>query len=438
MTLRNSTKIFIALPVIVLLQFACYSTWSQAVQTHPRLWIRNTDLASLKAKANSSNPYYGSFKNFVSVLKTEMDAGRIPNQYDGGTYTDYSQYPAETTAMIFAFMSLITEGNESQDYASRAKTLVMHIINLANQGVASGQPFRDPSYSTYDRSRWYFFGIPLAVDWVYPQFSDTEKAQIRSVFLRWCNENTNANTTTDNHPEPTGVYLDPSLLQDHDSDAKSRRRIRYSYNNYYLAHLRNIFLMSASLDISADPDGQLHKYMDDVTGAWLYVTEEYLKNEGKGGLSAEGFLYGPSAYGRLAQTLLAIYTAGEADPQNPMRGMRSTFNMSFWDEVVPANLHSITPQSITNHPWTGDGSYFLPFNFGDIQKFRVDDYIDLFGVIGWYDKITGNNQNRLNMIKWMQTNIPVGGENNLVDRVRGNGGFFELSLFYFLLFDPGD
>ena len=118
--------------------------------------------------------------------------------------------------MMFAFMSLITEGTESQNYATRAKTLIMHIMNLANQGQANNQPFLDPDYTVFDRSRWYLFGVPLAVDWIYPQFNASEKTIIRNFFLRWCDENTHANTTTDNHPEPIGVQLDPSLLENND------------------------------------------------------------------------------------------------------------------------------------------------------------------------------------------------------------------------------
>jgi hypothetical protein len=431
MKMKTTFLLFIASTMISI------GSYCQSVQTHPRLWIRSQDIAGLKAKAVSGNPYFNELQDFVNELKIEMDAGRIPNQYDG-TYADYSEYPTETTAMMFAFMSLITEGSESADYAARAKMLVMHAINLANLGPANDQPFRDQGYSVFDRSRWYFFGIPLAVDWIYPKFNAAEKATIRNVFLRWCDENTHATTTTDNHPVPIGVRQNASLFENDDEDARVRRRVRYASNNYYLAHLRNIYFMAASMDNADDAGGTLHNYIDDVTGSWLYVTEEFLKHEGRGGLSAEGFLYGPSAFGRLAQTLLAIYTSGEADALNPMRGERSTFNMSFWDEIIPANLHSITPVSYSDHPWSGAGEYYLPFNYGDIQKFRVDDYIDLMGPMGWYDKMTGNNASRLNMAQWYQTHIPVGGADDLERRVSHNGGDFEHSLFYFLLFDPND
>ena len=409
--------------------------YSQAVQTHPRLWIRAEDVADLKNKAVATNPFFVELQGVVNQLKIEMDAGRIPNVYDA-RHADYSEYPAETSAMMFAFMSLITNGAESDDYANRAKSLVMHVINRANLGPADGEAFRDESYSVFDRSRWFLFGTPLAVDWVYHKFNSAEKSAIRSVFLRWCDENTHATTTTDNHPVPIGVRLDPSLFENDDDDARIRRRVRYSSNNYYLAHLRNIYLMAASMDNADDPGGELHEYMDDVTGAWLYVTEEYLKNEGKGGLSAEGFLYGPSAFGRLAQALLAIYTSGEANSLNPMRGVRSTFNLSFWDEIIPAHLNSISPMATEEHPW--NGSYHMPFNYGDIQRFRIEDHIDLVGTLGWYDKISGSNPARLNMAKWYATHIPVGGAPNLVNRAGSNSGFFEKTLLYFLLFDAGE
>jgi hypothetical protein len=428
---------------IVLVALSSVAAIGQSVQTHPRLWIRQQDVALLKAKANTNNPYFVAFKSFAEALKTNTTGANFDTQFTG-SYSDYSEYPAETSAMIFAFMSLITEGAESQDYATRSHNIVMRIVDAAAQGVASGVPFRHPSYAVYDRSRWYFFGVPLAVDWNYSRYTAEEKQKIRTVFLRWCDENSHATTTTDNHPEPFEagdkhpVKLSEQLLENNSSDAKSRRRVRYSSNNYYLAHLRNIYLMAGTLDAQDDAGNELHNYIDDITGSWLYVTNEYLQHEGEGGLSAEGFLYGPSAFGRLAQALLAIYTSGEAKPEVAMRGERSTFNIPFWQDVIPGIFNSVAPKSTLDHEWAFDGKIHLPLNYGDIQKFRVEDYIDLLGPLGWYYKVSGTDAEKLNQIKWLETHIPIGGKEGLTERFGASGGFFERGMFYFMLFDPND
>lgn len=417
--------------------------YSQAVQTHPRLWIRQQDLASIRAKAVPGNPYYAVLQNFAEELVSETNGDDFNDQFTG-QYSEYSRYPAETTAMVLAFMSLLTDGAESDGYATRAHDIVMRIINEAVKGQDENEPFRDPSYAVFDRSRWSMFGIPLAVDWAYQKFTTQDKQKIRTVFLRWCDENTHATTTTDNHPEPLEadgehpVKLSDDLFENDRTDAKSRHRVRYSSNNYYQAHFRNIYMMAAALNNEDDPGGELHAYIDDVTGAWLYVTEEYMKNEGRGGLSAEGFLYGPSAFGRLAQTLLAIYTSGEANPVDPMRGERSTFNTDFWNEVLPALFHSISPVSYSEHPWSYDGDIYVPFNYGDIQRFKVESYIDLLGPLAWYDIITGSNPDRINAIKWLQMYMPQGGRESMEERFGYYEGFFEQSILYFLVFDPQD
>lgn len=62
-----------------------------------------------------------------------------------------------------------------------------------------------------------------------------------SAARQWIDENLNATTTDYNHPEPIDLTNDPLLLAD-------QRAVRWSCNNYYLAHMRNIGFMSMALD----------------------------------------------------------------------------------------------------------------------------------------------------------------------------------------------
>jgi gliding motility-associated-like protein len=418
--------------------------WAQINQTHPRLWIRQQDIPLLQAKAHTGNPYFVSLRQFAEDLKDEMGGAEYESQFSPPALR-YATYPAETMAMVFAFMSMITTGDEQADYANRAHQICMRIIQDAALGQADGLPWRDESYAVSDRSRWYGMGLPLAIDWVYYKFSSAEKQQIRTAFLRWCDENTHATTTTDNHPlplEPGGdhpVKLSPSLLLNQDDEAKSHRRLRYSLNNFYLSHIRSLWLMSSCLDNADDPDGSLHAYMDDVTGAWAYVSNIAANSElaGKGGLSPEGFLYGPSAYGRWAQAVLAMYTSGEARPEVPIRGEQSTFNPDHWNELLPAILNSISPQPQTSGEFDYTNVY-LPMNYGSIQRFKIEDMIDLFGPLGWYYTISNSHPEALNAIKWFQIHMPQGGAASMNDRIGYSQGFFERALFYFMIFNPGD
>ena len=113
-----------------------------------------------------------------------MDAGTIPGADDGGLA--YPDYPTENSAQFFAFLSLVHPDEAArEDYAERARTLLMHAIGEAAKGPAEGQPFRDPNFSIFDRSRWWGEGFPLTVDWIYPSLTTEDKATIREVFLRW-------------------------------------------------------------------------------------------------------------------------------------------------------------------------------------------------------------------------------------------------------------
>ncbi len=327
------------------------------VTNHPRLWLTANDLPRLRSWAVSSNPV---FRNGLAVLaanaKADMDAGLLPSQDSGGI--TWEQYPNEMYAQLFAFMSLISGSQAARDdYAQRARTLLMYVMNEAVKGVASGQPFRDPNFSTYDRSRWWGEGFALTVDWIYAYLSASDKTTIRQVFLRWANENENADTTAFNNPGWNGVQNDPSYLSD-------PIQVRWSANNYYQAHMRNMGLMAMAFDQADDPNNQLRDYLKQATGAWLFVTDHLLRNVIPGGLSPEGWEYGPDAMGSTAQFLLALQTAGQDDPVT--WGPQVVFgNNSFWGDMIPAYLHSLSPATVipASQPWIGQ--VYQPAWYGD-------------------------------------------------------------------------
>ncbi len=297
-------RILLIILLIVLAASAAWSTLRAApLAEHPRLWVRASDLPRLRAWARDSNPVYrDGLAALAARAVQDMDGGSVPAEDTGSV--SWVEFPTEMYAQVFAFMSLVeNDPAKRADYAQRAHTLLMTVINSAALGAAEGQPFRDPQFSTRDRSRWYGSAFGLTVDWIYPSLSAQDKAAIRTVFLRWIDENQHAQVTNNNHPEPAGTYNDPALIQD-------PIKVRYSANNYYRAHMRNIGLMALALDPADDPDGQLHDALRSATGAWLYVVDHLLRTDSRGGLSPEGFEYGPQSTGYVTQFLLALYTAG--------------------------------------------------------------------------------------------------------------------------------
>jgi len=99
-------------------------------------------------------------------------------------------------------MSLVApDPKDRDDYAQRAKTLLMTIIETSLDGPNPGDadPILDPAFSTRDRSRNGGRAFGLAVDWLYPYLSSDDKDKIRTVFLRWADEDVHAAITTANH-----------------------------------------------------------------------------------------------------------------------------------------------------------------------------------------------------------------------------------------------
>ena len=418
-----------ALGFIALISTALHA-FGAPVTTHPRLWITEGDLPRLRSWAVASNPIWAQGLSVLAAqAKAEMDAGIMPGDDSGSPASQDPghgyQHFTEQYAELFAFLSLVDPDEAARsDYAQRARTLLMYVINIAAQGAADGQPFRHLDFSTSDRSRWYGEGFALTVDWIYPVLSAADKATIRTVFLRWSDEQIHAGTTTNNHPEPIGVVNDPVLISD-------RTLVRWAGNNYYGAHMRNLGLMSMCLDPGDDPGNTLRNYLGNATGAWLYVVDYLLRTDGAGGLPLEGFEYGNEAVGYIVQFLWALRTAGQDDPA--VWGPQVVFqNNPYWNDVVPAYLHSLSPVPVQSE-YLGEPVY-LPAWYGDGERYWAPDYIWLFGPIGLLDKADGNTA-RLQNLLWIQANLAPGGADDLPLRA-GYKDFFSRGILYFLLFDP--
>ncbi len=404
------------------------STPVAPVTSHPRLWLTEDDLPRLRSWATDANPVWrDGLLVLADAMTAKMDDGLIPGGDTGGP--SYEELPAENFAELFAFLSLVHPDEDTRtDYANRARTLLMSVIDEAARGAAAGEPFRDPEFSVRDRSRWWGEAFPLTVDWIYATLSDDDKATIRTVFLRWADENTHAATTNFNHPEPIGTVDDPVLLADPIA-------LRWAGNNYFLAHMRNIGLMALSFDADDDPDGELGAYLEQATGAWLYMADALLRGDARGGLATEGFEYSQQALAYITQFLLALHTAGQADPEIWGPQVSLTDN-PFWDEMIPAYLHSLSPRTveIPDYEWLGQVSQ--PAWYGDGQNYWGPDFIGVFAPLGLYDARTGNTD-RLDALRWIQRFCPPGGDERLVPlRVAESEEFTLPAMLAFLLFDP--
>ena len=396
---------------------------------HPRLWIRAEDLPRLRARAHVSNSIYADLASVAAEAKSAMDAGKIPSEGE----CVHDRVYCESFAELFAFMSLI-ERDEAirKEYAGRARKILLHIMDRVAKG-AEGDPLGHRAFSTRDRSRWAGESFGLVVDWIYGHLTPADKAIIRSIFLRWAEEQLNSSTTSYDHPEPIGKLNDPAMLR----DPKKRR---YAVNNYYTAHMRNLTLLSLAFDAADDPAEPSHKgsyprlrdYFANVAGAWLYRTDHVLRNDARGGSPPEGFQYGPATLAYVSETMLAIQTAGEADPARWGPQVHLDGN-PFWREVIPAFLHSLSPATVT----TGGIARHQAAWCGDGQKYELWDHIDPLAALGLHAQNSGNAE-RLNALRWMAIHTGPGGAAGLSRRARSSFGevYKRHTLMYYLLLDP--
>lgn len=417
--------------VLAVILFAAWlaSAWvsaqAGAVTSHPRLWVRADDLPRLRSWAVETNPIYrDGLARLADEAKADMDAGRVPGGDPGDL--NYREFPTEIYAELFAFMSLVSPDQASRDdYAGRARQLLMHAMNLAVQGPAEGQPFRDPCFASCDSnaSKDYGEGFALTVDWIYPTLSAADKATIRTVFLRWSGEIVRLGYHA---PEPAGVVNNPVLVRD-------KEEYRWALNNYFVAHMRNLGLMAMAMDADDDPGNALRNYLRNATGARLYMLDYLTRNDARGGLPPEGLEYGTGiTLPAIAEFLLALHTAGEDDPARWGSQVAFFRTNPFWDDWIAGWLQTQSPVPVIFDDYIGPE--YQPAWYGDGERYGGRETINVFGPIGLYDAMTGN-ASRLAAIRWMQAHLPPGGIEGLVERAR-NPNSFSIDIFYFLLFDP--
>lgn len=435
-----------------------------AASGHPRLWITAADLPRLRGWVDPKNPMWqDGLRPAVEQAIATYDRDFFPGGQPNPTWPDpgidnWVGKCTEAYAEIFAFMSLVDPDPAARaQHAERARRLLMHVIEEAEKGADPDRkkpaPFRSAAFATYNRANYWGEAFGLTVDWIYPSLSAADKARIRKVFMRWSAENVNAATSGNEHPQPVGVMNDPRLLAD-------KKRLRWAANNYYTGHMRQIVLLSLALDQADDPPedraapraklgNTLESYLHDAVGAWLY--QQYAVYEdpavaapalgvppaglgvASGGLSPEGFLYGPTI-GNLHEALLALYTAGYRDAAKLGPQIR-LIESAYWDRYADGLLHSITPAPLH---LKGHGEVYPIANYGDtLRAWITPEHDAAFGSMAVYDTLTGNAA-RLAKDRWFMTHAIEGGAPKLFHRasaIWGNSSATR-AVLHFLAFDP--
>jgi len=388
---------------------------------HPRLWLTPDDVQRLRGCGDK--PIFEEvLEPLAEERKSEMDAGALDND----ECVAPSFETCETFAQLFAFMSLVhPEADARNDYARRARTLLLRVIDEAVEGPVEDHPLRDPSFSVDNRSRWSGEAFALTVDWIYPHLSADDKRRIRDAFLRWSAEQLDAAVTNHNHPVPKGVINDRKLVAD-------RKLVRWAGNNYYTAHMRNLGLMAMAFDSADDPGDKLRTYLTSAAGSWMYVVDHLARTDARGGLFPEGLEYEVQTLSYAAQFLLALQTAGYAGAEE--LGPQTVMDQGgFWEDAVAAYLHAMSPAR-KKIDWRGEA--FEPAWYGDGQYYRTNDEIDLFGPIGIVAARTGN-ETLAAKIRWLQLHVPPGGKDALYERARKSNPR-QAILYALLAPDTGD
>lgn len=121
-----------------------------AIPGHPRLLVQQHDLARLRRWAQPDNAVYAKgLAVLAATAKAAMDEGHVPDDDTGSAA--YDQYPSESYAESYAFMSLIdADAKARDDWGRRARTLLMSVIKEAAEGAAENQRFREPNFSFFD------------------------------------------------------------------------------------------------------------------------------------------------------------------------------------------------------------------------------------------------------------------------------------------------
>jgi len=403
----------------------------QPVEGHPRLFVTEKDVERLRTWAVPSNPHYANgVENSAKEFKKVMDAGELILDADCKNADGF--IPCEWFMETFAFMALVSPDEaERDDYAKRARTILMSMIETSLDGPSEGGgEILRANFSTSDRSRGGGRAFGLTVDWIYPYLDDGDKEKIRKVFLRWADENIRAEITSHNHPEPIGVLNDEALLQD-------KTAVRFALNNYFTGHGRNLGLMAMALDPDDDPDGALHAYLDNSTGAFLYMTDAALRDDARGGLMPEGCEYGPLTMSYTMDLLFALHSAGLDDTDK--RGQQvSVAGNPFWDDAIPAFVHALAPSL---HPLDYPGPFYDYPSHGDMETYEPysgvqNDPILSFAPLAIMARERGD-QKLYDTIRWVQQNLPAGGNTPDQLAARSNSIYSpQNAISYFMLMDP--
>jgi hypothetical protein len=398
---------------------------------HPRLWVRAADLPRLRSWATPSNPMYAKA---LSPKLAEYTRTFDQKFFPGGRAADPFPDPGGPTlvftrtedyAAFFAFMSLITTDQKKRDdYAGRARKLLMHAIDRAALGPAPGQPFRDPTFAWKDRARWSGEEWPLTVDWIYPYLSADDKAKIRSVFLRWAAEQVGAYTWI----RPAGVQNSPTLTS-------NRGRLRWAANNYYQAACRNLTLQAIALDAADDPDGKLRAYVNEGIGGCLYQTYDlFERGDGAGGVPIEGaFFYGAESTSFTTMWMLGLQTAGYTDPAKLGAQIRLPTG-DYWEKMLQFYPNAIAPAAQV----LPSLAYLGPVHWAAQLEQTQDQIVGpgalrQLGPIALIARMNGNAALE-NRILWFLMNVLPGGQNGLIGHTKDGAVAAALS---FLLFAPG-
>jgi len=445
------------------------------VASHPRLWITTNDLARLRSWCAPTNQIYQQglvplLNQAVSDYTHQFFPGGVPNPNypDLGDTQGYQGLLTEQEGLILALNSLIDPNpNNRVLYAQYARNLIMHAMNIAAQGAMSGAPFRDPLFSVYNRANFTSEAWPLIVDWIYNAkdaggnsiLTSQDKATIRTVFLRWAQECINASTTGGDHPFPMGAVNSTVLLGNGSGNA-----YRMASNNYYLGHARLLTLMALVLDPADDPavdatlpigllGNSLRSYIVNATGAWLYqefamlgdpatvisslgLSQSASVGLASGGLPPEGMLYGHS-YGFIFGQLLALKTAGFADPtiSGPQAALAN--NPPVWDRFVKGMITSLVPAAQVYPGYAYMGPVYEMASYGDILRMWITpDFAQPFVLLALLDQLNGDHS-RLNAERWFVVNALEGGAGSLISRVQSPWSYgVQDALLTFLLLDP--
>ncbi len=419
-----------------------------AQTVHPRLWIRAQDLPSLQTWATPSNPLFGTgtgagLWSLANTALTRVNNGMVPAQDNGGS--TYTPYATESYAALLAFMGLIdSDATRRTQWKAAAKHALFAVIDQADLGVGTGK-FRSSSFASSDRGRWSGEAFPLAVDWLYADLTAAEKAKIRRVFLRWCAENVAGypdvlyyHTNAASVPTGTARRNHASLL---DLSDPKRQAVRYSMNNYLMAHARNIFMMANVIDpaddvadpsVPGDTNGRLRDYMHEVFGTYLYMTDYAYRNDGFGGLSPEGAEYGESI-GFYYGLMLAIHTSGMDD--TTLYGSKvSLHNHPLFSRLMPGFFHDLTTHKVA----TAYGSVYQPSWFGDGEQIYFQAPTRVMAPHILASRYLENNA-EIAQAQWLMAWAPPNhnGTNGPLASAANHDDDIVESIQYFLSFPPG-